>query len=87
MVLERGQDFLLSTIDEGTLCSPVKVKEILEALGGEVDCQSKLVKAIQDEASCSSRSARTFIHRAIQMKEILEIESGQGRAKKYVTFD
>lgn len=87
LLLERGQDFLLSIIDEGTLCSPVKVKEILMRLGGEVDCQSKFVKAIQEEAGCSPRSARSFIYRAIQMKEILEMDNGQGKAKKYVTFD
>lgn len=83
LLLERDENFLSSIADEGSLCSPLKVREILEDLGGEVSRQSELIDAIIREVSCSRRSAKKFIYRAIEMKEIEEIDLGRGRKKEY----
>lgn len=83
LLLERDEDFLLSVTDEDTLCPASKVKEILQDLGGSVDFQRPLVEAIMEEASCSNRSARTYLKRAVEMKVIRTQNSGQGKRKAY----
>jgi len=83
LLLERDENFLLTRIEEDTLCPPGKVREILEDLGGEVEKQRALIDAITEEAGCSPRSAQTFIRRAVEMKAIIEKAKGQGHAKGY----
>jgi hypothetical protein len=83
ILLERDENFLLTITDEGTLCSPAKVKEILESLGGMVDRQATLIQAIMDEVKCGRRSAVTYIHRAVEMGSIKEKNEGVGKSKSY----
>ncbi len=84
LLLERDENFLMTRIEEDTLCPPHKVKEILEDMGGEVDRQGTLVQAITQEVGCSPRSARTFIKRAAEMKVITGKTRGNGHAKGYL---
>lgn len=83
IILERDKNFLLAPVEEDTLCPPAKVREILEALGGHVSKQGTLIDAIILETDCSPRSAKTFIHRAVEMKFIAEKSKGNGYAKMY----
>lgn len=84
LLLERDENFLLSIADEGTLCSPTRVREILKNMGGEVEKQSEFIKAIMTETQCSPRSAVSYLKRAVEMGEIREQSQGNGRAKSYV---
>lgn len=84
MLLDRDENFLLIPIEEDTLCPPAKVREILQDLGGEVEKQGDLIKAIMNEVDCCPRSAKTYIHRAVEMKTITERSKGmRGYAKGY----
>ncbi|RJR35115.1 MAG: hypothetical protein C4576_25500 [Desulfobacteraceae bacterium] len=84
ILLEQDENFLLSIADEGTLCSPVRVREILKGMGGEAERQKVLIEAIMKQVNCSGRSAATYIRRAVEMKEIKEVNPGNGRPKSYV---
>lgn len=83
ITLERDESFLLTPADEDTLCPPRRVKEILESLGGQVDKQMELKKAIMEETGCSPRSAVDYIHKAVEQGVIQEKANGNGRAKSY----
>lgn len=74
--------FLLTKVDDDTLCSPKKVAEILESLGGEVEYKYKLVDAIKSAVDCHDSSASTYIKNALTAKEI-EVVSTKGRGKGY----
>ncbi len=83
LLLERDESFLLSISDEGTLCSPGKVRDILDELGGEVDKQGVLIDEIVMQVGCSRKSAKTYIRRAVELLEINERNQGNGRPKGY----
>ena len=82
-LLERDEDFLLKIIHEDTMCPPHEVKEVLEDLGGSVNKQNILLNAIMEHAGCSNRSAKSFIHRAVELGEISERYAGPGKPKGY----
>ena len=83
LLLERDENFILHITEEDVLCSPTRVREILEDLGGSVEKQSELVSALLSGTGCGNRSARTAIKKALERKLIQATDSGPGRAKGY----
>jgi len=77
ILLERNGNFLTTIVDEDTLCSPQKVADILEVLGGEVEMQKHLVDAIVYETGCGQRSAVNFIYEAEKRKKIIPFKKGR----------
>jgi len=77
ILLERNGNFLTTIVDEDTLCSPAKVAEILETLGGEVEMQKHLADAIVHETGCGQRSAVNFIYEAEKRKKIVPFKKGR----------
>lgn len=84
LLVERDENFLLALSDEDSLCPPERVKELLQALGGQVDKGRPLLEAIQGEAGCSDRTARKLLARAVEMREVAAIEQGNGKPKRYI---
>lgn len=83
MLLERDENFCLEVTDDGTLCSPAMVRDLLEDLGGRVESQGELIRAIMQKASCSPRSAKSFIYRAIEFRMIRELPGQTPQSKVY----
>ena len=84
-IVERDPEtFLCQYHDEDSLVSPAFVKSILdEEFNGMVDGQKEFVKAIMAKAQCSDRTARTGIKRAVELKQIFEMDQGNGKQKGY----
>jgi len=82
ILLERDENFLVHPVSEDTLCPPLKVVEILENLGGSVEMQKDLIKAIIVEIGCHAKSARRFINNAVNDMQI-EPVAGSHNKKGY----
>jgi hypothetical protein len=65
ILLERDEYFLHSITEDDMLCPPEQVKELLESLGGRIEGQEKLKKAIIERFDCGDRSAVNFIGNAL----------------------
>ena len=83
IMVERDENFIHTLTEEETLCPPGRVKAILEDLGGWAESQKALIDAIVKETSCGSRSANSFIRRAVDVEAIIENDQGSGRKKTY----
>lgn len=82
ILLVRDKDsFLHDVIEEDTLCPPLKVREILEDIGGKADSKKILIDAIVERIGCVKRSAGKFINAAVKRGSILEIDHGAGKGK------
>lgn len=85
VLVERDEFFLHTVTQEDVLCPPERVKAILEALGGRVEGQDRLIEAIMEATNCGDRSAREFINLAIERQTIkAERHPTDGRKKVYV---
>jgi hypothetical protein len=84
-LVERDPDtFLCRYYDEESLVSPTMVRMILENdFNGTVDRQRDLVRALMDKAQCCDRTAAAAIRRAVEFKQIFEINEGIGKRKGY----
>ncbi len=71
MILERSKEtFLHSVVSDEDTCPPAKVRAILEQLGGRVESQERLLKAIIQATDCNRRRARHFITQAVERGSI-----------------
>ena len=77
ILLERDKKYFTHAITEEDIAgNPEKVAEILKELGGQVDMQVDLIKAIIEELGCSDRTAKKYIKNAID-KTITEFPTGE----------
>jgi hypothetical protein len=84
-LIERDPEtFLCRFYDEESLVSPAMVRGILENdFNGVVDKQRDLITAVMGKAQCSDRTAAAAIRRAVDFKQIYEINEGIGKRKGY----
>ena len=65
LILERDKDtFLHRVSDGGTVCSPGRVRAIVEGFGGQVERQP-LIRGIQAAVGCQERRASDYLQGAI----------------------
>ncbi len=85
ILIERDYyHFTHKVIEEETLCSPEKVKEILDEMGGSAESKKVLTKEIMADVKCSSRTARRAIERAIEERYIQEVGDEQDKRKSRI---
>lgn len=71
VTLERSKEnFLHTPMSDEDICSPERVRAILEQLGGRVESQEKLLQAIIQATDCNIRRARHFITQAVSRGSI-----------------
>jgi len=72
VTLERNKEtFVHFLVDQEEICPPGKVKAILARLGGRVESQEELLKAIMEETDCGVRRARHFVKQAVSTGAII----------------
>lgn len=76
IVIKRSEYLLSDEIGDISLCSPDRVLELLEELGG-ASCTADLTQSIEDDVNCSARQAKRFIHEAVKKKQIYMDKSGR----------
>jgi KaiC/GvpD/RAD55 family RecA-like ATPase len=70
IILSRDKESFLHQVSDGdTICSPAKVRAILEGFGGQAE-RKKLLRAIQAAVGCQERRARDFLQDAINQGSI-----------------
>lgn len=86
LTLERNKEnFLHKVINADDFCPPERVAAILESLGGRVEGQELLKKAIISEVDCKERRARHFISQALSRATIC-CETNPEDSRKRIYF-
>jgi hypothetical protein len=83
ILLERDENFLHHVTEEDMLCTPEKVKIILEAMGGKIEGQEPLKTAIMETTGCGEQSARTYIKLAVE-RRVISCDSHPQDARKKI---
>jgi hypothetical protein len=82
LVLARDKETFLHRVSDGdTVCSPGKVRTILEGLSGQVE-RKELLRAIQAAVGCQERRARDFLQDAVKFDYVRSQEHPDDSRKK-----